>query len=557
MNRALFVLPLILVGVPAPLMAQPASPGAAIPAMQNGSLIIDQGRSDRQPAVAPATLLPPPPATRGDVRAIPKSISSEQKLLRVRVEGSNAPLTILQRTFEAFIGRTLDTATITAVANALSDAYGKGDVALYTIVVPEQDLSRGVLSLRVVEGYIADVVITGDVRGRDLTLIRKYAAKLVDRRPLKRPALERYLSLIRDISGLAVDVQLLNLAAPGAVRLVLSLKHDDLQFGLAVNNRGVANLGRTQMQASVTVNSGLRQGDQTRLTVSLPTDVGRFQYYGLAHSTPIGANGLRLGANVGYLRTRPARIPAKGEATSAGVTLSYPLRRSYKDNVLVSLGIDGLDSDNALFGQLVASDHTRALRGSVSWSKVEARRAMSLALTTSKGLDILRARSDPMRTELGFLKLNVQAGFNQVVGKEFALRLSATAQASKDRLPASEQFSLGGDFIGRAFPSGYVIGDRGIGGLAELGWASASLWPGFLKGSEIYGFADGGKLWTESRYRGLLPRQQYSLASAGGGMRLNIRKKMIVDLEAARPLDLPYANTTKNWRFTIGWRSLH
>src|SRR3546814_17775265 len=86
-------------------------------------------------------------------------------------------------------------------------------------------------------------------------------------------------------------------------------------------------MGRTQVQANATANSLFRQGDQTRLTVSLPTDVERFQYYALSHSTPIGAEGMRLGANIGYLRTRPKNIPVRGEATSAGLTLSYTLKR--------------------------------------------------------------------------------------------------------------------------------------------------------------------------------------------------------------------------------------
>src|SRR3546814_17175573 len=83
--------------------------------------------------------------------------------------------------------------------------YGKGDVSLYTIVVPQQNLSDGVLTLRVVEGYIDDVVITGDVKGRGLDLVRRYAARLAAEKPLRRPTLERYLSLIRDIPGLETE----------------------------------------------------------------------------------------------------------------------------------------------------------------------------------------------------------------------------------------------------------------------------------------------------------------------------------------------------------------
>src|SRR3546814_5905256 len=94
-----------------------------------------------------------------------------------------------------------------------------------------RSLSDGGLTLRVVEGYIDDVVVTGDVKGRGLDLVRRHAARLAADKPLRRPTLERYLSLIRDIPGLEMEVQLLNLHTAGAVRLVLPLKHVDLDFG--------------------------------------------------------------------------------------------------------------------------------------------------------------------------------------------------------------------------------------------------------------------------------------------------------------------------------------
>src|SRR3546814_12269247 len=122
-----------------------------------------------------------------------------------------------------------------------------------------RSLSDGGLTLRVVEGYIDDVVITGDVKGRGLDLVRRYAARLAAEKPLRRPTLERYLSLIRDLPGLETEVQLLNLQTAGAVRQVLTLKHDDLDFGLVVDKRGIAHLGRNQVPAHDKANSQSRQ----------------------------------------------------------------------------------------------------------------------------------------------------------------------------------------------------------------------------------------------------------------------------------------------------------
>src|SRR3546814_10900631 len=132
-------MPFVLAAFSHTAMAQPVAPSVNLP-MQDGSLIIDQNRVDRQAPAQPVIL--PPPAARADVRAVPDSVESGAKLARVRVEGSNAPMAVLQAAFAPFIGRTLNKATIGEIASALSHTYGKGDVALNTIVRSEEHTSE-------------------------------------------------------------------------------------------------------------------------------------------------------------------------------------------------------------------------------------------------------------------------------------------------------------------------------------------------------------------------------------------------------------------------------
>src|SRR3546814_17790554 len=156
-------MPFVLAAFSHTAMAQPVAPSVNLP-MQDGSLIIDQNRVDRQAPAQPVIL--PPPAARADVRAVPDSVESGAKLARVRVEGSNAPMAVLQAAFAPFIGRTLDKATIGEIASPLSDTYGKGDVALYHIVVPQQNLSAGLLPLGVADGYNDAYYPPADKRGK-------------------------------------------------------------------------------------------------------------------------------------------------------------------------------------------------------------------------------------------------------------------------------------------------------------------------------------------------------------------------------------------------------
>ena len=117
-----------------------------------------------------------------------------------------------------------------------------------------------------------------------------------------------------------------------------------------------------QFQATARGYGLLREGDETQLNAAASVDFDDYIYVGGNHSTPVGREGSRLAGNVGYLRTRSSALGRSGEATSFGMTLTHPLIRGYRRNLVLSLGLDGLDSEDAVFGSLIANEKTRAIR---------------------------------------------------------------------------------------------------------------------------------------------------------------------------------------------------
>jgi hemolysin activation/secretion protein len=359
---------------------------------------------------------------------------------------------------------------------------------------------------------------------------------------------------MRDLPGETVDVQLQQTGTPGGVRLALGVKHKPWAGSVGVNNRGSAYLGRTQIEATLLLNGLLRQGDQTRLTVAFPTELERFRYISLGRTDPLGSNGATLNLSVGHLVTKPkiAGASLAGKATTAGAQVSYPLIRSDQRNLFLTGGLDGLNSDNALFGQLISSEHTRVLRVAAAYSDAAPRRARSLSATLSRGVDGLGARiADPL-VDAAFTKLNAQAGYQQQVGKQAVLRLAASAQYSGDRLPASEQFTFGGAQFGRAYASAVAVGDTGYAGSVEIAWRPANGLPKALAGSEVYGFADAGRV--SMKRNAVFAGRDYDLSSAGAGVRVAMVGKAVLELEAAKALENPISRS-KPWRLMLSMRS--
>lgn len=377
---------------------------------------------------------------------------------------------------------------------------------------------------------VSGVTIGGDTEG-DIDLLRYYAAKLTTEDPLTRATLERQLSLISDIPGLETRIGLSAPDADGAVRLGLELHREPWEYEIGLNNSGPDSLGETQVSATLVRNALFRLGDQTRFTFGADTSFNRFQLAALSHRQPVGHDGASITSRFSTLTTEPGG-GLRGRANAAGLTFSYPWIRSYRRNLTLAFGLDGLNSDRAQLGGVVSEERTRVARASAAWLDARAARAWAISATLSQGIDGLGARPGAPTTVVDFTKLNMQLVHTTAFSRLVRLRAALSAQLAGAALPASERFTLGGAAFGRAFSAATTSGDSGYGASAEVSWRVRRGWL-----SEAYVFADGGQVWIEERAP--FPERDDALSSAGVGVRLNVERDTRLDLELAQPLDQP------------------
>ena len=513
---------------------------APSPAGAQDGLTIDRDRLDRRPGQALPGATAPTPGAPTQAEAIAPFV-----LRAVSVQGSRLGQARVEAAVQPFIGQTLDGAGLARLRAAVLAAYQDTPFALPVAALDMRRAAEGVIVVTAVEGRVARVNIGGETEG-DIDLLRHYAARLTTEAPLSRPTAERYFSLIADIPGAKTTVTTAPSATPGALDLGLGLDQTRWEFVTGMNNRGSRALGRTQWTASATLNRAFRLGDQTRLALTVPNDIDRFQYLALSHRQPIGYDGAAASLSLGHLRTRlPSGV--EGDATTAGLVFSWPLIRSYRSNLYLSGGIDGLDSDNAVFGDLVSTEKTRTARASAAWSRVGARSSVGASGTVSQGIDGLGAQPN-LFADAGFTKVNVRVEGARAVGRTVRLSGAATVQWSDDPVPNSELFSLGGGEFGKAFSSALLVGDSGYGGKAEAAWRPAML-PRPVRGSEVYVFGDQGEVRVNGRAG--LPGRSASLASAGLGVRLAVADRAVIEVEAAKAVDKPDP-AGDDWRWGFG-----
>ena len=546
-KAALAGLLLTLAGAAGAQLASPAdgvnSPGSAP--------VVDRARADRlEPSITPAP--GPPSAAPAEVTIVP---GGEQvagfKLTRALYMGASLPVAVLDAAVGPFIGKPLTRETLQGVANAVGAVYARSDIAFYAVSIPAQVPAGGQLIVRVVEGRVKDYRLAGMSPSLPTRLIESHMRRLMAQAPLRKSALQRSLSLLRDIPGQTVDARVRQAGQPGDLTLDLIVKRKQVQIGVLIDNSGVSNVvSGVQAQLSVTANGLLREGDSTRVAGYLPFYPDRYQFYALSHSTPIGSDGTSLSANIAHVETRSRDRAIKGEATLAGLTISHPVIRSYRTNLSVSASIDGIDSGNYFLDVRFGDYRSRAIRLGASWSSVGDRNGQAVSAVISRGIDLLGAKPFAGFSETGFAKANMQAVAVRSLSKRLSVKLSAKAQYSRDRLPVTERFALGGRGAGMAFRVGTLTAEQAVAGSAELSWAPSTA--PLLKNSALFAYADGAVAHAVARPVYRLPAQDFSLASVGGGVRVGIGPQWRASAELAVPVKRPDSVHSRKARFFFG-----
>jgi len=474
-------------------------------------------------------------------------------LTGLTIDGVSAyPLKDLAPLYDAALAREISPDDLVRIAQAITDKYRADGYFLSRAVVPPQAGEPGHARIRVYEGYIDEVKVTGDAAPALQTLL----AGLTEHRPLRLSDLERRLTLATDLPGVRARSHIEPvLEDPARHHLVVDASLQKWTASLYVDNRGTRDVGPVQSTVRAGVNSLARPGDQLALSVlTVPDDPQEFVQGELSYTAGL-ANGDRLRVAVSASKSQQGASPLNNavgnESQAATARFAVPLQRERLQSVWASLTLDVRHVEQVYTNGQAYSDDLRVLRAGLQIDRSAGGGYNGAYVLVSRGLDILGASSRPSMSHSRFdadgrfWKLNVGASHYNDIGRYAGLYLAADAQWAPKPLLLSEQFAPGGAPYGRAYNYSEITGDKGVAGLAELrlGW-DPKLRP--LTFFQTYGFVDAAKTW-------FIPGEfgtggSAALASAGVGVRLTF-KNVTLRIEAAKPLTrTPFETGDKDWR---------
>lgn len=451
--------------------------------------------------------------------------------------------------YQGYLTREVSTADLVDIATAITDRYRADGYFLSRAVVPPQAPGTGVARIRIYEGYISEVALTGI----GAPAASPYLKGLSELRPLRLAELERRLSLAGDEPGVQIKTQLEPvLDDPARHRLVAVAGLKPLAVSTYVDNRGPKTSGPWQAYGRVAKNSAIRPGDQLALAVlAVPNDPRAFTYGEVSYSAPLGG-GARLRGTIGMARARDGAntlsTDVGSESLSASVSYLKPLKRDRRVNAWTQATLQARHIEQDWTDTGGYADNVVVLRGALNadvttpgkssnlFAQVSAGQRGQPGVKPNEGL----SRADASRQ---FVKVNVHGSHYRDLGPWAGLFVTADGQWSPHRLLSSEEFVVGGAPYGRGYNYAEIGGDQGVAASAELraGFSPRRGPFSFLQG---YSFLDAGKVWNLKRSGG-----DADLVSTGLGVRARVGDRATLTVEAARPLTrTPYDRRKKTWR---------
>lgn len=518
---------------------------AALPALAQVPSSVAPGKVEQRfetpsatmaPATAPRVQVPSAPATA------PRPSMQPFTLNAVSFEGNTVYTGDELTSYAAeYTGKQVTAAEAQAIAAAVTQHYRANGYILSQAVVAGQE--GGNLRIRVIEGFIANVIIEGEVRqSSDRRIIEGIAENIKNERPFRLSTLERNLLLLDDLPGAtARGVIRPSTTTFGAADLVVNMTHKLWEGSFTTDNRGSEFIGPHQHSVTLAANSLLRVYDRTLLRYVTTSPLDELQFFAIEHEQQLNSNGTRLNINASETITEPSVRPAipdiDGESTFIQARVSHPFIRSRKENLTGRVLFDYRTSETDLFGVNISNDRIRALRAGAQYDFADRFDGVTLVDgQVSQGLNIANAThpfsSDGSRADATavFTKFNLDVSRIHQLPYNFSLLTAASGQYSVDNLLPAEQFSVGGVGFGQAYDPAEISGDHGLAGRAELRYGEATDYS-YLASYQLFGYYDIGAVWTRG-----VPDDRESLASTGFGVRANFTPWLSGTAEMGFPL---------------------
>nr|WP_315217927.1 ShlB/FhaC/HecB family hemolysin secretion/activation protein [uncultured Duganella sp.] len=456
---------------------------------------------------------------------------------RFDVQGNTLlPQGRIEQLLAPFTGKTRDFGDIQRALEALEGAYHAQGYNVVTVQLPEQELNRGVVLLRVVETKVGRVSVKNN-QYFDEANIRRALPALQEGRTPNLKAVSANLKQGNENPSKQVTLKLQGGEKDDEVDAVLEVKDQRVWKAMAnADNTGTEQTGKTHL-GFILQNAnlfGLDHVASLQYTTSAE-EPGRVKVYGAGYHIPLYALGDSLDFFASYSNVDSGTVSAglfnlavsgRGAVYGARYNQSLAKRGEYDSRLTYGVDVKAFKNNVELVGQQLGNlgnDVTVhplsiAYTGSLPLKSGEIGGQITLLRNVSGGSkggqsDFTLARSG---AKADYTVLRLGGSVTRALVNDWQLRAIANGQYTRDALIPGEQFGAGGATSVRGFIEREISNDSGV--AVNLEAYTPNLCGRQAWNCRLLGFFDNAYIKRNHALPGEL--ESTSIGSAGVGARL-------------------------------------
>ncbi len=515
---------LLLTAMPAGAM-NPASAGKPEKAANESTLSEPQPSSAKEtpPLQAPSVTAAAAAATPAQAKA-EASPEARFDVLEFRIEGNSVLSALaIETAVYPFLGEQREVKDMEAARKALEKAYHDGGYLTVFVDLPEQEVTGGLVRLKVTEAKVERQRVSG-AKYFSLGRIKSQTSQLAEGNVPYFPELQKELASVNRSADRKVTPALRAGRSPGTVEVDLKVQDRSPMHGRAeLNDRYSLNTSHSRLALDLRYNNLWQRQHGLNLSFQVaPEETKDSQVFAGTYLVPL-TSGNFLAAYMVHNESDVAAIGAVntiGQGDILGLRYILPLRGrpGYFHNL--TLGVDyknfnqtvnllgggGIDLPISYLPFTVAYDATLPA-GSRGQTKFNLSANFSVRGLGNDAKEFSDKASDPNWSNL---KVEVKNSMKFADDWLFSTRLGG--QLASRHLISNEQYAIGGVDSVRGYPESAALGDNGFSSSLELqmpGW----------NGLHPYLFMDAATVRVREASAGTIDR--YDLLSTGAGVRIS------------------------------------
>ena len=489
-----------------------------------------------------------PPAATPAAGEAPAEAQPVFDILEYQVDGNTVlDVPVIEKTVYPFLGPGKGIDEVEKARSALETVYRDKGYPTVLVEIPEQDVEGGLVHLKVVEGSIERLKITGS-RYYSLGKIREGVPALAEGKVPYMPAVqEQVAKLSQESADRNVTPIFRAGSTPGKMEAEIRVKDElPLHGSIEMNGRNTEHTSRSRLIASLRYDNLWQAFHSASLQYQVsPENYDEVEVWSGTYVMPTGWADTRLAFYGVGIQSNTALGAAVGGSNVVGTGLIFGARLVKPfgsiDNYFhsASFGFDYKDFDQAVtrVGQdtgttpiqyvpfMAGYDATLRREGSLSSASLAAHFSIR-----GLGNDRQQFEDKRFKARPDYLYFTADLKHQQELPYDLRLLLRASGQVADSPLISNEQFAVGGPQSVRGYFQTQQLGDDGLTLSAEL--HSPKLTPAdweFSQNLRALAFFDWGYLWIKDA----LPSNpsHYQLASTGLGLRTQILKHWTGELD--------------------------